>query len=153
MGDSLAESLWSARLDGGLVPGGLDGAPTSEGDAYAVQTAQIALARSAQIGWKLGATSQQSLDLLGIDAPFIGPLFKQFRFDSGDEVPIHPAHGPGLETEFTVILADDLPARKEPYDRAEIDAAVGAVCPSFEIVGFRMEGGPIGAGPMLIAAA
>jgi 2-keto-4-pentenoate hydratase len=151
MSQAFAKALWTARIEGGLVGRDAEGAPATEDAAYATQAAQIALADSRRIGWKLGATGQASLGLLGLEKPFIGPLFERFRFDSGAQVPISADHSPGLETEFSVLLGADLPSRDEPYGRAEIDAAVAAVCPSFEIIGFRVEGGAAGAGHLLTA--
>jgi 2-keto-4-pentenoate hydratase len=62
-----------------------------------------------------------------------------------------PAQGPGLETEFLVGLAADLPARERAYQRDEVAAAVEFVAPAFEIVGARFQGGLKGKGLLAIA--
>ena len=149
--EGLAEALWKARGDGSTVAREIVKAPLSMDQAYAIQMAQIDLAESALVGWKLGATTAPALEMLGVTEPFIGPIFDDQRFDSGQDVPLKAAHGPGLETEITATLVADLPARDEDYSRAAIEAAIGAVCPSFEIVAFRFTGGPAGAGTLAIA--
>ena len=149
--EGLAEALWSARADGSMVSREIVKTPLSADDAYAIQMAQIDLAESALVGWKLGATTAPALELLGVTEPFIGPIFDDQRFESGQDVPLKAAHGPGLETEITATLFADLPTRGEEYTRAEIEAAIGSVCPSFEIVSFGFTGGPAGAGTLAIA--
>ena len=77
------------------------------------------LAGSALIGWKVGATAQAAMDLLGMSEPFFGPMYERFYHQSGDEVPIVAAHGAGIETEFVVGLARDLPPRPTPYSNPQ----------------------------------
>jgi 2-keto-4-pentenoate hydratase len=149
--EGLAAALWKARGDGSMVAREIVKTPLSTDEAYAIQMAQIELAESALVGWKLGATTAPALELLGVAEPFIGPIFDDQRFESGQDVLLKAAHGPGLETEITAILFADLPARGEDYSRAEIEAAIGAVCPSFEIVCFRFTGGLADAGTLAIA--
>ena len=151
MVENAGELLWRARLAGELVPRTALGAIGSVADAYREQFGQIALSGMEVVGWKLGATSEASLKLLGFTEPFVGHVLDRFVYESGDTVPIFPAHAPNLETEFAVRLAADLPPRPEPYGRDDIDRAVASICPSFEIVAFRMEGGFAGAESLVIA--
>lgn len=146
----LANALFHARSHGGLInredyslPNGLDA-------AYQEQTAITSLFQSETIGWKLGATNNDTLKLLGFEEPFIGPLLSTHWYSNGSEVPVYPEHSPALETEFLVRLGADLPPRQESYSIAEVTAAIGYVCPAFEIVGCRMQGGLGEAGLMLI---
>jgi 2-keto-4-pentenoate hydratase len=147
----MAEALWKARNDGSLVERDVVKTPLSDDEAYAVQMALIDLSDTPLIGWKLGATTAPALELLGVPEPFIGPIFSGESYESGDEVPLNFDHGPGLETEITVILGADLPFREEDYSRAEVENAIAAVRPSFEIVAFRFSGGAAGAGTLAIA--
>ena len=58
---------------------------------------------------------------------------------------------PGIESEFAVGLAADLPCRAEAWTKEEVEAAVAWVGPAFEIVGTRLESGLAGAGMLAIA--
>lgn len=137
MSSELAAALWTARTDGGAV--GVDEAdrPTNEDDAYALQGEVAALFDSELVGWKLGATNEKALDLMGFERPFAGPLLAAHFHDMGDPLSIRAEHGPRLETEFLVALAADLPPRDAPYTDDEVKAAVNYVCPAFEVVGCR----------------
>jgi 2-keto-4-pentenoate hydratase len=148
--NDLASALHSARVHGGLVAVGEHVQPTNLEEAYALQSEVIALFASETIGWKLGATNVKTLELLGFEEPFFGPLLASHWYPNGSEVPIHAEHSPSLETEFLVKLARDLPGRPEAYTLDEVTAAIEYVCPAFELVGCRVEGGFGAAGLMLI---
>ncbi len=150
MASTFAEALWNARVNGTVVPVDEESMPETDGDAYALQAAVTAFSGANIIGWKLGATAPAALETLGVDAPFIGPLLQGFTRDNGAEVPIFPAHNPGIEAEFAVGLARGLPAAGGPYTRAQVAGAVGWIAPAFEIVGSRLESGLGGAGRLAI---
>lgn len=148
MTGNLGHLLWQARLDGRQVdrPGLLVLA-----DAYAIQSEQITASGLAVGGWKIGATNKASQSMLGLDAPFAGPVFKRDIYRNGAEVPIFAGQDTGLECEFGLELAEDIAAQAKPYTPREISSAIAAVRPSFEIVALRFTGGAQGAGPLLIA--
>ena len=100
-------------------------------------------------GWKIGATVEALFEVLGVSQPFLGPLFQRFTHENGTQLKALPGHN--VETEMTVRLQSDLPVRDRPYDRAELESAVAAIHPSFEIVGVRFEGELAGAGFRIIA--
>jgi len=147
----LANALQRARAYGGLVNMSEHVRPANHPEAYSLQSRVTALFESETIGWKLGATNVNTLKLLGFEEPFIGPLLAAHWYSNGAEVEVHPEHSPSLETEFLVKLGTDLPTRKETYTHDEVTAAIEYVCPAFEIVGCRVEGGFSAAGLMLIA--
>ena len=150
MTSDLATALWRARTEGGVVTVEAGDRPGDEAAAYALQAEVAALFDSEIVGWKLGATNEKALETLGVERPFAGPLLAE-HFHSPDEpLPVRVEHGPRLETEFLVALAADLPARGEPYTDDEVKAAVDYVCPAFEVVGCRVEGGLTEAGLLLI---
>ena len=153
MGKGLAQALWTARLEGTLAS--LDEAdrPATESAAYEIQNALTALAEAPPVGWKLGATNEQTLELLGMKEPFPAPLLERFCFASGSEIPLSWAHRPALETEVMVSLGADLPPEGRPWNRDNVVAAVATVSPSFEIVGLRIADAFSEAGLMLIADA
>jgi 2-keto-4-pentenoate hydratase len=151
MSSHLATALWKARLQGGLIT--VDGAqrPATEAEAYALQDEVTALFGSQLAGWKLGATNAKALKLLGFERPFVGPLLAMHLHDMDDELAVYAEHGPSLETEFLVVLGSDLPPRDAPYSDDAVMAAVEYVCPSFEVVGCRLDCGLTSAGLLLIA--
>ena len=151
MSSHLATALWKARMEGGVIA--VDGAQRSANDAeaYVVQGQVTALFGSELVGWKLGATNAKVLKLLGFERPIVGPLLAMHFHDMNDDLAVYPEHGPSLETEFLVVLGSDLPPRDAPYSDDEVMAAVETICPSFEVVGCRIEGGLTSAGPLLIA--
>ncbi len=153
MTDSVAGKLWRARLSGTLVPRtDLDGIDAVD-RAYEELARQTALSERAIVGWKIGAASDASMQTLGFDAPFVGPVLEGFVYDSGATLPVFPTHGPRLETELAIILGADLPRRAQAYDLAEVKPAIASVAPGFEIVALRMEGGAAGHGPWIVADA
>jgi 2-keto-4-pentenoate hydratase len=147
----LAEALWNARANGGLIA--IDAAlkPASVAAAYAAQTEAIALSGMTQVGWKIGAAAQAAMDMLVLDAPFLGPIMAPHCQGNDAEVALMPVQSPGLETEFLVALGADLPARERDYSREEVVAAVDYVAPAFELVASRFEGGLKGNGLLVIA--
>jgi 2-keto-4-pentenoate hydratase len=147
----LANALYRTRTGGGLVDMSEYTSPLNEDEAYALQSEVAALFQSGTVGWKLGATNANTLQLLGFAEPFISPLLATHCFGNNAEVPVFMDHSPALETEFLVKLAADLPARDEPYTHDEVAAAIEYVCPAFEIVACRVVGGLNTAGLMLIA--
>jgi 2-keto-4-pentenoate hydratase len=138
-------------MEGGVIAVDDAQRAASNAEAYALQDEVTALFGSELVGWKLGATNAKALKLLGFEQPFVGPLLAMHFHDMDDELAVYPEHGPCLETEFLVVLASDLPPRRDPYSDEEVMAAADYVCPSFEIVGCRLDCGLTSAGPLLIA--
>ena len=147
----IAAALWSARMASETIELGAADRPADTAAAYAVQSIQTAQSGAAQIGWKLGATNDKAIAMLGLDGAFTGALLAPFRFDHGARIALPTAQAPALETEFLVKLASDVPMRNRPYSADEIAAAVDYVAPSFEIVGCRLPGGFANGGLVLIA--
>jgi 2-keto-4-pentenoate hydratase len=148
---SASQVLWAARSGGGHVTLSADEVPTDAAAAYVVQRGITELCGSALVGWKIGATAQAAMDLLGVSEPFFGPLYEQCFHVSGDEVPIRAEHGAGIETEFVVGLKADLPVRSQPYTVADVEAAIDWVAPGVEIIGARLACGLAGAGNSVLA--
>ncbi|GMQ77136.1 MAG: fumarylacetoacetate (FAA) hydrolase [Gammaproteobacteria bacterium] len=151
MSSDLATALWSARTEGGVIAVDAGQRPADYADAYAIQGEVAALFESEVVGWKLGATNDKALQLMGFDRPFVGPLLSVNFHDMNDVLVVYPEHGPSLETEFLVTLGSDLPPRTAPYTDDEVMAAVDDVRPAFEVVGCRVDDGFTAAGLLLIA--
>ena len=133
----LADDLWQARLDGTTIAPERADAIASLEDAYVVQARQVSAAGLPLAGWKLGATAAAALEAMGLDEPFVAPLLERFTLANGGPVPLFPAHGPKVETEFAIRLGADLPPRDTPYARADIANATAAVGGAFEVIGSR----------------
>ena len=149
MTNGVAQELWNARVNNTKWASNFAGSPGTEDEAYDIQQAMIAASGLAVTGWKIGATVEALFEALGVSQPFLGPLFQRFTHNSGSELQVLPGHS--IETEMTVRLQSDLIYRERPYDRSEIESAIAAIHPSFEIVGARFEGELAGAGFRLIA--
>ena len=150
-GSSLSHRLWEARRDRCRIRVGDDERPHDEAAAYAVQRAVTDASGFEIAGFKIGATAQVAMDLLGVNGPFFGPLYREAFRENDAAVSLPMAHSPGIESEFAVSLATDLPGRAEAWTKEEVEAAVAWVGPAFEIVGTRLESGLPGAGMLAIA--
>ncbi|MCH9674289.1 MAG: hypothetical protein K0U93_22815 [Gammaproteobacteria bacterium] len=150
MSSALAQALWDARVNARVIDPAPATLPTDEAGAYDLQAAITAIGGAEVVGFKIGATAQPTLDLMGLSQPFFGPLYERYCSPNGAEVAINPAQKAGLETEFSVCLGQDLPSGRE-YKFDDIEAALEWVAPAFEIIGFRVAGEVAGAGTRLIA--
>lgn len=132
----LAASLFAkARLEHGVVdslPPELS--PTNITEAYAIQAKLAEELGWAVGGWFCGCTNRAIQEQLGLTEPYCAPLFRHLIhqapavLDAKDFAPIV------LECEFSFIMARDLPARSEPYERGDVEAAVATLHPSIEVV-------------------
>ncbi|MEQ8602557.1 MAG: hypothetical protein RIB45_04500 [Marivibrio sp.] len=139
---ALARALAEARAEGRKLdaPPGPD--PQSWEAAYAIQDALIAVTESPVVGWKIGATSKTAQDRLGVDGPFIGPLFERWATDSPAAIAT-PAHALRIvEPEFAFRMAVALPPRDAPYSQDEVRAAAGTLHPAFELIDRRIRDQP-----------
>ena len=151
MTSSLAEQLWQARLDGTRIDtAGLD-LPADADAAYAEQEALSAVADARLVGYKIGATSEAAMNLLGLSEPFFGPLMDRYYRSSGENVPLSSRHKGLLECEIVVALSADLPPRDTPYSVDEVSAATEWISPGFELCAIRFDVELPGNGLLLIA--
>lgn len=82
-------------------------------------------------GWKVGARGLER-------EPTCAPLAAAGILVSPAEMPDGAWRARGIETELAVRLAHDLPEREDPYTRADVEAAIGAVMPAIEVVETRL---------------
>lgn len=150
--DKLARDLWCARTEGHVVPRAAADAVASVAAAYDVQRRVTALAGRRRVGWKVGATSQAAQTLLGVSEPATAPMLAPDCHLSPADVGVFDGQSVSLECELAFRFASGLPARLEPYGRAEVLAAVGSVLPAIEVVGCRFEGGFAGLGGIRLIA-
>lgn len=137
----LATRLVEARRSGGtvtLAPGEL---PDDMAAAQAVQDDVWRLLGERCGGWKIGGTSTESQKRLGTSEPGAAKLPAGGFFPNYANMPVHPAHSPAIECEFTLKLGRDLPPRDAEYSEAEVAAAISALAPAIEVAGTRFQGG------------
>jgi len=114
--------------------------PRSIEEAYATQEAFQKLraeTHGAIAGCKIAATTQVMQQMLGVHEPLAGALFARTTHQSPATVRGSDYARLGVECEIAVRLGADLPARRSPYSREEVGAAVAAVMPAFELVDDR----------------
>ena len=150
-GTGLSRRLWEARRDGRSIRVEEGERPAGEADAYAVQRGITDVSGREVAGFKIGATAQVAIDLLGVEGPFFGPLYRETFRGDGATIRLPMAHSPGIEAEFVVGIASDLSPRAAPWSLDEVRGAVAWVAPGLEIVGTRIESGLAGAGVLAIA--
>jgi 2-keto-4-pentenoate hydratase len=120
-----------------LDPGPWLKAVTGVDDGYQVQSQLAKLAGDDVRGWKVSALKPEQQRGYGADKPVAGPLLAPFVHAA--PATLSPAQfvAPLLECEVAFLLGQDLPARAQPYQRDEIEAAVEAVVPVIEIADCR----------------
>ena len=116
-GDRLSRALWEARRDGRRIRVDDADRPRDEAGAYAVQRAGAEASGYEIAGFKIGATAQFAMDLLGVSGPFFGPLFREAFRENDATVSLPMVHAPGIESEFAVGLAADPPASGRAVDQ------------------------------------
>lgn len=121
---------WKAKQI--LAPLGVD-APKTPAEGYAVQR-EVAEAQGAMppAGFKIGATTRQMQDYLGLTHPAAGFVPASSLNPDGATLPFADFLNVGVECEVGVRLGGDLPFG--PTTRAQAEAAVAEVFPAIEIV-------------------
>lgn len=109
-------------------------APATLEDGYAVQDAYAALSGEEVAGWKIGCTSREAQELLGVHEPVAGRVFASVLHESPATLDGAGFVDRVLETEFVFRLGADLPPEGGPYDRDAVADAVASVHPGIEIV-------------------
>jgi 2-keto-4-pentenoate hydratase len=124
--------LAAARARTGLAPLGA-AAPRTPEEGYAVQH-EVATARGAipPAGFKIGATTKQMQQILGLSGPAAGYVPASSVNADGHEFRFADFLDPGVECEIGLRLGRDLPPG--PCSQAEAEAAVAEVFPAIEIV-------------------
>lgn len=139
--DSRAKDLWQARQQGTLCA--FPKPAMSVQQAYELQAACTKASSENVCGYKIGATSDETLGLLGLSEPFHGPLFGAFTAyaESGVviELPLHAAHNPRIEAEFVACLKSDVRRNDKDIQLDEVLDHVAWIAPGFEFVGSRYE--------------
>jgi 2-keto-4-pentenoate hydratase len=133
--DRAAAILERARLSNTVIDGlPANVAPRNLADAYAVQDRLIERLGWETRGWFCACTNVEIQRMLSLAEPYCARLFARSLFASPATLR-HDEYPPiVVESEFAFRLGQDLPARAEPYTRADVIAAVESVHPSIEVV-------------------
>lgn len=149
MTQSLAQSLWNARVSGEAIP--KPEVTLTLEQAYALQRDIFELSGRRHLGWKVGSTSLAAQAKLGTTEPGAAALLEGLFFASGDAIPISTAHHVFVEGEFAFLIGRDMDFKDTP-DLAEIADRIDAMIPGIEVVGSRYETGLTGSGRELVTA-
>jgi 2-keto-4-pentenoate hydratase len=85
-------------------------------------------------GHKIALTSRAVQDLVGVDEPAYGGVFRNLVQAAPATLKAVDFVRIGLEFEVVVKIVADVPAADRPYDRETIAAFVGACAPAFEVI-------------------
>jgi 2-oxo-3-hexenedioate decarboxylase/2-keto-4-pentenoate hydratase len=115
--------------------------------AQALANRALARALGPVAGLKIGGTAEDTRRLINVEEPVLGEVLAATVQASPARLPRAAFVRPGVETEIAVRLGRDLPARSEPYGRAEVAAAIATIMPAIEVVDdrdqdFKTVGGP-----------
>lgn len=141
----LGKTIWDARQSGSLLSRDIVAATAERNVSYQVQAAAAKAAGLTRCGWKVAATSEMAQELLGMDGPSIGPVFKEHLYKPGDTLQARPEHGAAIECEVAFEMADDLDDERIT-SLPDLVAATARAFIAVEVVGCRFEGGFKGAG-------
>jgi len=139
-----AKQLWQARLTGQFC--NPIAQPLSIAQAYSIQDActEAASENEQVVGYKIGATAKETLDILGLDEPFYGPLYKS-AFDKINDpdshlaLPLFTQHKSRVEAEFVVCMKNDFARSNNNADIVVEDILehIEWVAPGLEVVASR----------------
>ncbi|MCY4051368.1 MAG: fumarylacetoacetate hydrolase family protein [Gammaproteobacteria bacterium] len=92
---------------------------------------------SRRIGYKIGCTNQQIMELLGTDEPFYGCIFSDSTYSSDAILSASDFTHRIVEAEFMLVMGNDLPFSNKQYDAESIEPFIEALIPAIEIVDHR----------------
>lgn len=131
--NAAADAIVAARRERRLLAPLGAAAPADFAAGYAVQHAvAAALGAIPPAGFKIGATTKQMQDYLGLTGPAAGFVPRSSVNANGSEFRFADFFNPGVECEIGVRLGQDLPVG--PCTREQAAAAVAEAFPAIEIV-------------------
>ena len=134
----LAERFAAARDESRLAKLAATDSIRSVEDAYCVQEELVKRANNDVRGWKVTALASADQKKYFSLRPVAGPLLGPYVHNAPATVLLSSLVTPLLECEVAFVLGTDLPAQNEPYDRRQIEAAISAVVPVFELADSRV---------------
>lgn len=123
-----------------LVPFARERGATDLSGAYAIQAAfveRLVPLKGPRVGYKIGLTSRRMQEMCSIDHPVAGVVLADRLARTGAQWRLSSLVRLGIEFEICVRLGRSLPPRRTAYRLEDVAAAVGAVCPAFEVIDDR----------------
>jgi len=115
-------------------------APRSAEEAYAIQAEFVAM-RARKLGrvsgYKIALTTPAMRKMMGMDDSVAGEMLEKAILRSPARVRAADFVQLLVEFELAFEIAEDLPAIGAPYTRAQVEKAVGAAMPAFELADDR----------------
>ncbi|MCP5027282.1 MAG: hydratase [Actinomycetia bacterium] len=146
-----ATALHQARLNGQLLDDLGAGAPHTLDEGYEIQDALAEAAAESVAGWKVGCTGSAAQEMLGIPHPFAGRVLAPYLTSTPARFASSAFQAPSVEGEIAFEMAAELAPRSEPYSVADVEATVGGVRATIEVVDTRFANLRTAGGPNLIA--
>ena len=125
--------------------------PATRADGYQIQRQVAEVSGQATAGWKIAATSKAGQAHLKVDGPLAGRLLANRVHPDGTPIVLGNNAMRVAEAEFAFRLGRDLPPRSQPYELAEVIAAIDTLHPAIEIPDSRYNDFCIVGSPQLIA--
>jgi 2-keto-4-pentenoate hydratase len=147
-----SDLLWECWTEGrrlGELPPEI--CPATREDGYAIQMELEARSPAPLFGWKIAATSLAGQKHINVDGPLAGRLLREKAFESGATLTFGANHMRVAEAEFAFRMGRDLAPRPEPYEVAEVLAAVDTLHPAIEVPDSRYDDFTVVGAPQLIA--
>lgn len=113
-----------------------ENAPPDLSSAHAIAEAHAKQLGWSTVGWKVGCTSAEAMQILNSPGPFAGRVFEGSVYGS-NIVHEQAMYSPGIESEFAFLLGRDLPPTSDEYTVDDVRAATMAVAPALELVAPR----------------
>lgn len=138
--DVVVERLEEARLAARALRTESDWPALDLDQAYRAQEAQAArrMARGeAEVGLKLGFTSEAKMRQMGVDEVILGRLTDAMQVVEGDAVPLAQLIHPRVEPEVAFLIESDVDLADPQTDLAE---CVAGVAPAIEVIDSRFSG-------------
>lgn len=130
----VARTLWQ-HWQAGTVLDKLpaDIRPQTRAQGYAAQAELPAVAAREVLGWKIAATSSVGQAHINVSGPIAGRLLSGQVLQPGAVVPSHGNRMRVAEPEMAFTMAQDVPPRAQPYNTAEVLAAVATLHTALEM--------------------
>ena len=137
MTEPLIDRVWRGATEGRFDPGA-DDPSLAEGQDLQLQLLERWRQRGESVGgWKLGMTSGQSRDALGVGFRPFGFILESRILESGSEISVNRIQRGGVENELCFIIARAL---GQSATRDDAIAAIAGVAPAFEVNQRRIQG-------------
>jgi 2-keto-4-pentenoate hydratase len=138
MSADLVEELARARIEARVLEAGpWLTAVTSVEEAYRIQSQLAGRPGNTVPAWKVTALAPEQWRGFETDRPVAAPLLSPFVRTGATTLSTTQFIVPLIECEVAFVLGADLPPRAKPYTRGEIEAAIEAAVPAFEIADSR----------------